>query len=141
MTAAQKSLQSARIFHIALLVAAIAYIVLPLAIAFDLRQNLGSVLPLAMGFTCVAILGVAMYLRKRMISPAEEILRSNPEDKSMALKWRNGVVISLVFCECIVLYGLVLRILGNSWSVCGIFYSVGIFFMLAWWPRLELPPG
>ena len=97
MTAAQKSLQSARIFHIALLVAAIAYIVLPLAIAFDLRQNLGSVLPLAMGFTCVAILGVAMYLRKRMISPAEEILRSNPEDKSMVLKWRNGVVISLVF--------------------------------------------
>jgi len=139
MTAAQKSLQSARIFHIALLAAAVAYIVLPLAIAFDLRQSLGSVLPLAMGFMCVAILGVAMYLRKQRITPAEEILRNTPEDNSAALKWRSGVIISLVFCECIVMYGMVLRILGVSWAVSGIFYAVGIFFMLAWWPRLELP--
>lgn len=141
MTAAQKSLQSARIFHIALLAAAVAYIVLPLAIAFDLRQSLGSVLPLAMGFTCVAILGVAMYLRKQRITPAEEILRNTPEDNSAALKWRSGVIISLVFCESIVMYGMVLRILGVSWAVSGIFYAVGIFFMLAWWPRLELPPN
>ena len=141
MTAAQKSLQSARIFHIALLAAAIAYIALPLAITFDLRQNLGSALPLALGFTCVAILGVALYFRKYRITPAEGILRNTPDDNSAALKWRSGVIISLVFCECIVMYGLLLRILGVSWSVCGIFYAVGIFFMLAWWPRLELPPS
>ena len=139
MTAAQKSLQSARIFHIALLAAAFAYIVLPLAIAFDLKQNLGPILPLAMGFTCVVILGLAAYLRKQRIPPAEEILRNTPDDNSAALKWRSGVIISLVFCECVVMYGLVLRILGTPWAISGIFYAVGIFFMLAWWPRLELP--
>ena len=140
MNAAQKSLRTARIFHIALLAAG-AYIALPLLLDFGFTQKLYPVFPLALGMACVVILGLAMYFRKKRIAPAEEILRSNPEDNAMALQWRSGAVISLVLCECIVMYGLVLRILGTPWAVSGIFYAVGTFFMLAWWLRLELPPS
>ena len=140
MNAAQKALRTARIFHIALLAAAIAYMALPLFIDFGIKQQIGSILSLALGAAGVVILGVAIFLRKTRITPAEEALRNNPEDNAAALRWRGGVVVSLVFCESIVLYGLALRILGVPWAVSGIFYAVGIFFMLAWWPRLELPP-
>jgi hypothetical protein len=140
MSAALKALRTARIFHIALLAAAIAYMALPVLVDFGIKQQLGSIFPSALAGTCVVILGLAIFLRKTRIMPAEEILRSNPEDNAAALRWRGGVVVSLVFCESIVLYGLVLRILGVPWAVSGIFYAVGIFFLLAWWPRLELPP-
>jgi hypothetical protein len=117
MTAAQKALRTARIFHIALLAATIANMALPLLIDFGIKQQIGSIFPLALGATSVVILGVAIFLRRSRITPAEEILRSNPEDNATASRWRGGVVVSLVFCESIVLYGLVLRILGAPWAV------------------------
>lgn len=81
------------------------------------------------------------FIRIRMVKPAEEALRSNPEDGAAAARWRMGVVLSLTFCETVLLFGFALKILGASWNVCGVFYGVGIFFLLLWAPRLELPPA
>jgi hypothetical protein len=49
MSAAQKSLRIARIFHIALLAASIAYIALPLLADFGIKQKLEPIFPLALG--------------------------------------------------------------------------------------------
>jgi hypothetical protein len=140
-TTAQKSLQAVRIIHIGFLGAAVAYLFLALAYFSAVRQASPAVVPLAMGIVSLSALGVAMFYRSRMVQPASEQLRNNPEDKIAIGRWRGGVIVSLVFCESVVLFGFLLKLIGNSWSVCGIFYAVGIFFMLAWWPRLELPPS
>ena len=140
MTTAQKSLQQMRVLHLVFLGTGLAYLGLPLAYAPEVRQETPPVVPLAMGIVALGVLVVASFYRSRMVQPASEIVRNNPEDKIAIGRWRGGVLLTLVFCESVVLFGLTLKFLHVSWSVCGIFYAVGIFFMLAWRPRLELPP-
>jgi len=141
MTAAQKTLQAMRIIQFGFLGAAVAYLFLAGAYSPSVRKTSPPVVPLAMGIVSLSALGVAVFFRGRMVRPGSELLRSNPEDKIAIGRWRGGVIVSLACCESVVLFGFLLKLIGNSWSVCGIFYAVGIFFMLAWWPRLELPPS
>ncbi len=79
-------------------------------------------------------------MRSRLVQTASDVLRGNPDDRGAAARWRMGVILSLVFCETVVLLGLALRFMGESWNIRGAFYGVGIFFLLAWTPRLELSP-
>jgi hypothetical protein len=141
MTIAQKALQAVRIIHLACLGTAVAYLILPLVYAPASRQEFPPVFALALGILALSIMGAAVYFRTRTVQPASEVLRNNPEDQVAVSRWRGGVIFSLVFCESVVLLGVALRFIGVSWSVCGIFYAVGIFFLLAWRPRLELPPN
>jgi hypothetical protein len=140
-TTAQKSLRALRIIHIGFLGAALAYLFLPLAYFPSVGHTSPPAVPLAMGIVSVSALGLAIFFRARAVHPASEILRNNPEDKIAVSRWRGGVIVSLACCESVVLFGLLLKLIGNSWSVCEMFYAAGISFMLAWWPRLELPPS
>src|SRR6266478_3490445 len=83
-------------------------------------------------------LSFAAFLRRRMIKPSEESLRSNPDDESALKKWRTGVIVSLVMASTIVLFGLVLKFMGATWNVASWFFIVGILLLLAWTPRLDL---
>jgi hypothetical protein len=105
------------------------------------RQESPPVVPLTLGILSLFVLGAAIIYRTRTFQPAIELLRNSPEDPVAIGRWRGGVILSMVFCEYVVLFGLTLKLLGVSWNVCGIFDAVGIFFMLAWWPRLELAPS
>jgi F0F1-type ATP synthase membrane subunit c/vacuolar-type H+-ATPase subunit K len=139
MTLAQKNLRSLRIIHIAFLFAAVAYLAVPF-----LAPPSGSQPPPAAVVIGISVVGFStwaagIFIRTRMVQPAEDVLRNNPEDAAAVGRWRMGVILSLVFCESVVLFGLALRFVGASWNVCGVFYGVGIFFLLAWTPRLELP--
>src|SRR5690242_2486967 len=128
-TTAQKSVKTVRIIHIAFLGAAIAYLFLALVYSPPVgHSSPPRVVPLAMGIVSLSALGVAMFYRSRMVQPASEQLRNNPEDGIAIGRWRAGVILSLAFCESVVLLGLLLKLIGISWSVCGIFYAVGIFF-------------
>jgi hypothetical protein len=141
MTAAQKSLQTARVIHIALLLAMFGYLALPLFALPVGTQKSPLFLAPVWGIFALSALGAAMFFRNRLIQAASETLRNNPEDKSATAQWQRGVILSLVLCETVALLGFALRLTGAPWNICGIFYAVGIFFMLAWWPRLELPPN
>ncbi len=141
MTTAQKSLQAVRIIHLGFLGAAIAYLFLALAYAPTRSRQFPPVFALALGILSFSVLAIAIFFRSRMVHPVSEILRNDPEDKVAVSRWRSGVILSLVFCESVVLFGVALKFIGVSWNVCGMFYAAGISFMLAWWPRLELPPN
>jgi F0F1-type ATP synthase membrane subunit c/vacuolar-type H+-ATPase subunit K len=119
----------------------LGYLAVPL-FAFPIgTQKSPLFLALIWGFLALSALGAAMIFRNRLIQPASETLRSNPEDKSAAAQWQRGVILSLVFCETVAILGFALRLTGGPWNICGIFYAIGMFFLLAWWPRLELPPN
>ena len=138
-SATQKALQIARVLHAAFLLAAVIYIIVPLLVVSRSIKPPDSIVPLALGLALLPPLGLAAFYRSRIVKPASEALRANPDDGAAAGRWRQGVVVSLVCSESIVLFGLALRFIGVSWNLCTIFYTLGIFLMLAWTPKLELP--
>lgn len=139
MSAAQTKLRSARIIHAVFLLAAIGYVIVPLRLVSVESQSPPLVFSIAFGFTAATTLGFAVFFRLRLMQPASEALRNNPEDTAAPQKWVRGAIISFVCCESVVLFGLSLRIIGVPWNISGIFYAVGILFLLAWAPKLELP--
>ena len=140
MSAAQKNLRSARIIHALFLVAAVLYVIVPFRLIRVESQPPPDVFAVAIGFTAAAVVGLAVFFRMRYVQPNNKALRNNPEDAVALAKWRQGTIISFVCCESVVLFGLSLRITGVPWNICGIFYAVGILFLLAWTPKLDLPP-
>jgi hypothetical protein len=140
MSTAHKPLKSLRIIHAIFLLAAICYLIVPLRLINVQSQAPPRVFAVAIGATAITTLGVAAFYRQRLIRPSSETLRNNPEDTAALLSWVRGTMISFVCCESVVLFGLVLRVTGVPWNICGIFYAVGILFLLAWAPKLELPP-
>jgi hypothetical protein len=139
MTIAERNLRSLRIIHIAFVFAAVAYVVVPL----PLRSGIHAPLTLMLFFygTVALALGVmSIFIRSSVIQPASATLRDNPEDGAAVGRWRAGILLSLVFSEALVLSGMMLRLVGASWRIYGVFYATGIFFLLACRPRLELPP-
>jgi hypothetical protein len=141
MSLAQKSLQSARIIHVALLFAALAYVVVAVYVASPAKGAVPMVVVGGLGFGALSLLAVAVFFRVKFVQTGAAMLRINGEDATGARLWRTGTIVSLVFAESIVMFGLVVRLIGASWNASGVFYVVGILMMLAWWPRLELTDG
>jgi hypothetical protein len=140
MNAAEKSLRAMRLVHIGLMFAAAAYLALPLLLAAPMTKT-PMVMTLALGAVGFSSLAGAGLLRARLVRPAAEELRANADNAGAMRRWRAGVLLSLALCETAVLFGLALRFTGAPWKVCAIFYAAGIFLLLAWTPRLELPPS
>ena len=137
MTSITKALRVARALHVALLV----MVVIEFDVSYRLAPIPNQILPIlvyAITFVCLNDIGVAAFLRNRMIRPSEESLRSNPNDESALKKWRSGVIVSLVMASTIALFGLILRFMGATWNVASWFFIVGILLLLAWTPRLDV---
>ncbi len=131
------AVQRVRIIHAVFVFATLLYIYMPFLLHLE-EHAISSIIPLAFGFVSAGNIALALYFRARKITPAEEILGTKPDDEAALGLWQSGVVISLVLCEAVVLFGFVLKVLGASWNVSGIFYAVGLLLMLAWTPRLDV---
>jgi hypothetical protein len=140
MISAKETLRSVRIMHGVFLLAAIGYVVVPLGLMRVESLTPPAVLAAAFGFTAATVLGLAVFLRTRLVQASGEALRNNPEDAVALQQWRKGTIVSYMLCESVVIFGMALRITGVSRNICGIFYAVGILFLLAWTPKLDLPP-
>jgi len=130
-----------RLVHIGLVFAAAAYLAVPSFLGKPLVTKTPMAMILALGAVAFASLAGAGLLRARLVPAAAEALRSNADDAGAIRRWRAVVILSLALAETAVLFGLALRLAGAPWKVCAIFYAAGIFLLLAWTPRLELPPS
>jgi len=137
MTSIKKTLRVTRVLQVALLVMVVINFDASYRVA-PTQNQISPILVYAITFFCLNDIGVAAFLRNRMIRPSEESLRSNPDDESALRKWRTGVIVSLVMASTIVLFGLVLKFMGATWNVASWFFIVGILLLLAWTPRLDL---
>jgi hypothetical protein len=140
MTLAEKNLRSLRIIHIAFVFAAVAYAVVPLPSRSGLHAPL-TIMLFAYCIVALALVVAGIFVRTRLVQPASFAIQNNPEDAAALRRWRMGVLLSFVFSESLVGFGMMLRLAGASGNIYGVFYAVGIFFLLAWRPRLELPPS
>ena len=138
MNLAQKSLQGARIIHGAMLFAALAYVVVALYLESPAKGAVPSTVVGGLGIGAFSLLIVAVFFRTKFVQPGAEKLRANGDDETGAKLWRTGTIVSLVFAESIVMFGLVVKMIGASWNASGIFYVAGILALVAWWPKLDL---
>jgi hypothetical protein len=52
-----------------------------------------------------------------------------------------GNLVSFAFAESVMLFGVVLKFLGERWSVASLFFGVGLLLLLLWSPRkIEILP-
>jgi hypothetical protein len=101
----------------------------------------GLALPLTLSMVAAVALLVALLTRARMVQTAQMILRRRPGDALALANWRAGCLISLVGCESVALCGFALRIAGHPLAQALPFYLVAVGLMLAWTPRLDVPPS
>ena len=88
-------------------------VVLYMALAEKLgRHEPKDVKQMQMILMIVAAAQVAAILiaRQRMLPPAEDVLRTRPDDVVALLRWRAANILTLVLAESVVLYGFVLQI-------------------------------
>jgi len=137
LTPAQSNLRSARILHLFFLTAAFLYIFVLIQIRPS-EKPLDSIVIGAIAIVCLIVIGVALFLRSRMISESATKLSTNPEDTEALRTWRSGQIISFTFAETVVLFGFVLKVLGARWNVAGSFFVVGILLLVAWRPKLDV---
>jgi len=86
----------------------------------------------------IGMLGVALFVRSRMVTPAREKLELDAGDSPTLNRWRIGTLLSLVLAESVALCGFVLRIMGATLSQASPLYLAAILVMLIWTPRLDL---
>jgi hypothetical protein len=141
MNSAEKALRAMRLVHIGLVFAAAAYLAVPWLVGKPMMRKTPMAMILALGAVAFASLAGAGLLRARLLPAAGEALRRNADDAGAIQRWRAVVLLSLALSETAVLFGLALRLAGAPGKVCAIFYGAGIFLLLAWTPRLDLPPS
>lgn len=89
------------------------------------------------GALAAFVILLALFMRKRSVSPAVERLQMQPDDPDALKRWRAGCIQSSVFFESCALDGLALRFQGYSLAQCLPFYLAACVLMLLFWPRLD----
>lgn len=91
-------------------------------------------------FFIIAGLSVLMItslfpIRRRIISRQEIVLAAHPEDVDALRRWRTGFLTIYCICEAVVLYGVVLRYIGFTFSQVIPFFLAGFGLMLFFSPK------
>jgi len=140
VNAAQTALKYMRVLHIVFLFTIAFYVWIPFQVAPKRHLESPLVIVVALALWSLAIVGLILFFYARRVAPAEERLRSHPDDKSAAEIWKGGLTLCIVCCESIVVFGFALRMLGVAWKISAPFYAVGALLLLACRPKLELLP-
>lgn len=83
----------------------------------------------------LAIVIIALGLRRKYVGSAEETLRLSPDNPTALGRWRVGQILSLALAESVAVYGLALRLIGTPLKVAAPFYVGAIVLMALWWPQ------
>jgi len=88
-------------------------------------------------FAAAYIVTMGFVLRKRFFRQSTEALAV---DLPKALKfWKVAHIIGFCFAIDLAVFGSVLKFLGSSWLVPGIFFGLSLGFLLLWRPRQLAP--
>ena len=97
------------------------------------RRNVSSLVLAAFVLVTVYAAVVGFVLRKKLFRQSTEAL---PNDLRKALSlWSGAHFIGFSFAMSITIFGVVLKFLGSSWFVVGIFFGLSLVFLLLWRPR------
>jgi len=129
------TLRFVRILHGALLVSMLLYAVIMYVVPSTTRDKPPLVEVEALAVIGVALICVAIWLRRKRIDAAFELLRTKPNDAGALQDWRQGAVLSATMAEALVLFSVALHFMGGSRVEVGGFWVAGVIAMLGWWPQ------
>jgi len=93
------------------------------------------IFPMALGVVAISSIQVVRTLRLKLLFAPAAALVSDPENAVLLRRWRSGNIVSFVFAESIMLFGVVLKFLGEQWSIVSFFFGIGLLLLLLWSPR------
>ncbi len=96
----------------------------------DVKQMQMILLMLGLGLVAAIVI-----VRQRMVRPAEDALRAQPEDAAALGRWRAGNIVTFALAEAVALYGLLLRMLGARLQDAVPFYAAAAVFLVVLGPR------
>lgn len=132
---AQGTLKNLRLVHGALLLAAVLYAVLMWVVPASTGDKPERLLVTMLGGFSIVIIASGFVVRRKMIQPALEALRTKPEDIGSLGHWRSGAILSATLAEAVVLFGVVVHFLGGSTIQSAGFWVAGAVVLLVWWPQ------
>jgi hypothetical protein len=88
----------------------------------------------ALSLLSISTLGVALVVRRTLVSPCETLLREKPNDALLLARWRTGYFFLYALCEALAAFGLVLRISGFALAHVWGFYAIGFLLMILFSP-------
>jgi len=131
----QGTLKNLRLVHGALLLATVLYAVLMWVIPAHAGDKPKQLFVITAGGLSFVIIAAGFAVRKKMIQPALEALRTKPEDIGSLGHWRSGAILSATLAEAVVLFGVVVHFLGGSTIQSAGFWIAGAVTLLIWWPQ------
>jgi hypothetical protein len=88
---------------------------------------------LAFAFAALCVMASGFVMRKKLFAQSAESL---PGDLGKAIRhWRGAHFIGFSFAMNLTIFGAVLKFLGSSWYVAGIFFGLSLGLLLLWKPR------
>ena len=132
-----------RIVWAALLVSVVVYLAAAELVMLE-RPSDPRMMRYALIALTIAVVATAVELRLRWVRPFEDEARSgrltgqgglSTEQTALLERWNRGQTVSLVLCEVVALYGVVLRFMGGTRWEAGPFYAVAVLLMVVWTPR------
>jgi hypothetical protein len=123
-----------RSIHFAFVITCFLYIGILIYLKLPEKQ-VSTIFPLALGFVTVSTLSVGQTLRRKLVIAPAAALVSDPENTTILQRWRTGNIVSFVFAESIMLYGVVLKFMGARWNIAAIFLVARLLLQLLWAPR------
>ncbi len=93
-----------------------------------------STLLYALSLLSISTLGVALVVRRTLVSPCEALLRDKPNDPLLLTRWKAGYVFLYALCEMLAVAGLILRISGYALAHVWGFYAGGFLLMVLFSP-------
>jgi hypothetical protein len=84
-------------------------------------------------FATVYAVFAGFALQKKLFRQSTEAL---PHDLRRALSlWRGAHFIGFSLVMSITIWGVILKYLGSSWLVAGVFFGLSLVFLVLWRPR------
>lgn len=131
----EASLRLLRILQAAMLVSIVLYAVVGEVAGPQHPKAVSPALILILAIVASCTVLAAFLLRRLMVFRSLGVLAHQPSDAVALSRWRAGYIVTFALCESIALYGLVLRILGQTLSHSAPFYLAGFLLMLYFGPR------
>ena len=134
MNLLERTVQSLKLIHMGMISAVVVYGIVGEFVLHPQPRGLGSV-PLILVVIASSMLTFGYTIRTSMVLPAEEQVRRDPDNPAVVMRWRSGVLISIMLCEGVGLLGFVLRILGGPPIVAIVMYAISLGYLIMLAPK------
>jgi len=97
------------------------------------QRDVSALVLAVLAVVAVSAIVVGFLMRKKFFTQSTEALPNDPR-RAQGLR-TSATLIGLSCAMSVTVYGVVLKFLGSSWLVTGIFFAVSLSFLVLWRPR------